>query len=403
MRYRRDYTLFYVKNKKGKKVWYFKVYDPSGTIQVARTTGLFSKEKANRYVSDFLSDINNYNSLFPSNVSYPDDKELTFKSYAKDWWDWDKCPYVVARRNRGTAAKPGIKRSYTDTAKMWNKRYCIPFFGEYELKAITPSLIDVFFGELKNKYTLAPKTINNIRSYLMTMFEEAVKNDILAKNPVKLTLKLIVDRKKRELITIDEAKLLFDRTKIEEYWKNNICLYVVNLLACLTGMREGEIRALRIQDVSPDRIVVQHSYSSKYGLTTTKNSEIRTIPIQTELYKLIRIVYSSKTEESDFIFSLKKGKPIGSAICWKSLYYALEQIGIREAERKERNITFHSWRHFFSTYCVSQNINRDKIRSVTGHKTPEMLEHYTSLSFDDLKEITSHQNELLQNLIVENA
>ena len=44
MKYRRKYTLFTLKNRKGKPVWYFRIYLPDGTRR-SKTTGCNSREK----------------------------------------------------------------------------------------------------------------------------------------------------------------------------------------------------------------------------------------------------------------------------------------------------------------------------------------------------------------------
>ena len=55
MKYRRKYTLFTLKNRKGKPVWYFRIYLPDGTRR-SKTTGCNSREKAMRYVEELLED-----------------------------------------------------------------------------------------------------------------------------------------------------------------------------------------------------------------------------------------------------------------------------------------------------------------------------------------------------------
>jgi integrase len=49
-----------------------------------------------------------------------------------------------------------------------------------------------------------------------------------------------------------------------------------------------------------------------------------------------------------------------------ALYEAMEAIEIAEKERKDRNITFHSRRHFFDTYLRAANITDNIIQAVTG-------------------------------------
>ena len=68
------------------------------------------------------------------------------------------------------------------------------------------------------------------------------------------------------------------------------------------------------------------------------------------------------------------------------MYKAFEQIGITHQEREERNITFHSWRHFYNS-LMRGKIHDAKLRRLTGHKTLEMTEHYTHFNITDFKDV----------------
>ena len=75
-----------------------------------------------------------------------------------------------------------------------------------------------------------------------------------------------------------------------------------------------------------------------------------------------------------------------------AFYKAMEKIGISEAERQRRGITFHSWRHKFTTDCVRSNMHPEKIMALTGHHSMEMLSRYTDLNAE--RDIASQINEL---------
>ena len=66
---------------------------------------------------------------------------------------------------------------------------------------------------------------------------------------------------------------------------------------------------------------------------------------------------------------------------WPSSYIdglcdALEKIGISEPERRERNIVFHSLRHFCAT-TLSQRADLKMVQAILGHKTEIMSKHYS--------------------------
>ncbi len=98
-----------------------------------------------------------------------------------------------------------------------------------------------------------------------------------------------------------------------------------------------------------------------------------------------------------FIFSFDNGeKPYPGHLILNSPYEALDNIGISEDERKGRNITFHSFRHFFNTYCRANNVTDDKVRAVTGHKTQAMVDNYTHFRVEDFREILDVQGTIIK-------
>ena len=407
MRYRRRYTLYTRKNSKGRPVWYFRIYLPNGTRR-AKSTGCNSKEKAMKYVDELLYDETRLRKVFESDLIVaidsshsliqtsiqPKAKDLiTFKEFASPWWDWETCPYVLARRAAGTDLHPGIKQSYVRSSELWTRRYLIPYFGRYKLTDISVDMINSFWQVLKKKHNLAPKTINNIRSVFIIMMKEAVNRELIVSNPVEKTFARTVDKKKLKLLTDEECAKLFDIWRIKDLWKDKIVYYAYSFVAGLTGMRAGELLALTINDITSSKIYVRKSYSGTFGMGTTKTSEERVIPITPEIYRVLYVAWQSHpNDENDFIFSFDGKKPMNEGRARAAFYTALEKIGISEKERKARGITFHSWRHKFTTDCIRSNMHPEKIKALTGHHSMEMLSRYTDL--DAERDIASQINEI---------
>lgn len=397
MRYKRPYSL-YKRNQNGRVIYYFRIYE--GTERISKSTGFSSKEKARFYVESLIRDPEAFAQLFHSNFvssfeplkNHVEEskahtkKAVIFNDYARDWWLWDKCKYVINKRAAGSETKPGIKKSHVDKSRMWMDNYIVPYFGHMEITSITTDLVNEFMIILSEKHKLSPKSINNIRSVFSVMMEEAKRLKLIEENPVKGTVSRRVDKKESRLLTDEECAKLFDPANIKTLWCGNFCFYTANYISGLTGMRIGELLALTIQDVSPTEIIIRKNYSSKYGIGTTKNSEVRRVPITKEMYLMLYTVYKSHKFPSDYIFCVTSAKPMGAANCRRSLYRALDGIGITEEERRKRNITFHSWRHKFTTDCIKANMHPEKIRALTGHKSSSMLTTYTDLSTNDMAE-----------------
>jgi len=159
-------------------------------------------------------------------------------------------------------------------------------------------------------------------------------------------------------------------------------------------MRISEIMAVRGDCLETDYIRVDKQYNEKYGLTETKSHYVREVIIPEQL--MLKLREFSEMNCGGFLFSFDGGKkPVGPRKLRVLLVKALEKIGIDDDKRKERNICFHSWRHYFNTTMRSNNIMDGKLRAMVGHSSPNMTEHYTHFSTEDFKDIQKVQNSII--------
>ena len=86
------------------------------------------------------------------------------------------------------------------------------------------------------------------------------------------------------------------------------------------------------------------------------------------------------------LFSIKTAdQPVAENLMSSSLFKAMRQIGITYQQRRDRNITFHSWRHWFNSLLINAKVPLQKIQAMTGHLTNEMTQHY--YHFDDMSDV----------------
>jgi integrase len=150
----------------------------------------------------------------------------------------------------------------------------------------------------------------------------------------------------------------------------------------MTGMRLGELLGLKYEMVQPTYINVAYSWSGTDQLKRPKNGKIRKIPISENLYSLLHSLNDGR-EPTDFIFS-HGDKPISHKSVYKQYYSALEKIGINKQNRKERNLTFHSYRHQFNTLLLEAGIHPETVRLFTGHSSG-MTARYSHVQLTNLK------------------
>jgi integrase len=372
MKYKEPYTIFKRTFPSGTKIYYYRTYDQDGRRTTAKSTGKTSRGQAMQYCQELIGK----GHLIP-------DKEITFAAFSKDWWIWDKCNYIKGKLARSPKNKPSISQTYVDACRSKLDNHILPYLGRKRLDQLTVPVIDRWLFQLREESS--PKTVNNILSVFRIMITEAVRQRLISYNPMISIKPFIDDPKERGVLTIEEVRSVLNPTN----WQNNIH-YAMNLLAASTGMRQGEIRGLLNEHYHGHYIHVCHSYD-KYGLKNTKTNEVRDIPIPSR----VRNVIDEINPGTGFVFSFTAGKTgAHGQKTTEALYTALEKIEIKEKERKERNITFHSWRHFFNTFLRAANLTDAKVQAIIGHKTQAMTENYTKFKMDDYREVIEVQKEL---------
>jgi integrase len=128
------------------------------------------------------------------------------------------------------------------------RRHIVPLLGAVRLRDLTAEVVDGWLRELvavgeSGKPRLGPTSARLVRKVLSMALEEAVQRGRLARNPVVLTQPPRRDRSYKKLgWTLDEARA-FLATAADHR------LYAAFHLCLVTGLRRGEILALRWADV----------------------------------------------------------------------------------------------------------------------------------------------------------
>lgn len=247
-RYREPYTLYPRKTKSGKTVWYYRTYNLAGQRTIGRSTGETSKTRARQYCAKLDRD----GLLIPSADPF-------FRIYATDWWIWDLCPYT-----RKKAQNRKISRRHANDQRRILEEHLKPYFGKYHLSTITSTLIEKFiYQELIEKKGLSGKRASNIVGTLRTMLNEARRRGMLRGDPFSEVELPRNNDYRRKLLTLEEVRTLFSTENIAGAWNGHHLHRAINMLAASTGMRQGEILAVRDDDIRDGYIHVSHSWHWK--------------------------------------------------------------------------------------------------------------------------------------------
>jgi integrase len=221
--------------------------------------------------------------------------DATFAEAAREW-----LRYVEHDR----ACKPSTLRSYRSTLEA----HLLPAFGELALHEITPAHIERWRAGL----TGSPRTKNKLLTELYGVVRRAQKVYGLEGNPAAQVEKL---RQRRRLdldvFTPEEVRALCRAAGSEE----DAALY---LTAAFTGLRRGELIALRWRDVdfAASRIRVSSSFAGG-RLTAPKSGKVRSVPLARDVACVLAQLGQRErwTADDDVVFPGRLGGYLdGSAL-----------------------------------------------------------------------------------------
>lgn len=327
---------------------------------------------------------------------YENDKELNLREDMKldEWYSqWMNVYKIDVIRNN---TRTRYKSIY--------QKHISPYLGNYKLRDIKQIDIKRLINDMdKNNYHYETK--NAVRILLVDIFNKAINNEYLMKNPAKgITVKRDEEKDIR-VLSVEEQTIFFDSCK-GTFYDN---LYVV---AVSTGMRIGELAALRWSDIDLDkkvihitRTLVYQKYDTDtkkqfhFELPKTKTSK-RDIPINRQCEIALKKQFIQKSvvtakapvskippkEFQNLLFTTKFNTPLNSQIVCDSIKKIVDEINLtRDVLDEIEEFSPHTLRHTFATRCFESGIQPKTVQAYLGHATLKMtMDLYTAVMPDHL-------------------
>lgn len=286
------------------------------------------------------------------------DSEI-FLEIALEWFD-----YVQIRVKESTGNK---------YERILNK-YILPVYGQKKTECITHEFIENGCNRLlqsggKKGTGLSPKTVSDILSVLRSILKFAGKKN----------KKIVCDGKSIQIKQKNTQMRVFSVTeekRLCQYLCENISPCNLGILLCLfTGLRVGEVCALKWEDISltEQTLYVRHTLQrvsnkentesgkkTKVILTSPKSAcSIRTIPLASNLWQLLM---DYRTSFSGYVLTNDVCKFIEPRTIQNHFKRALRNCNIETAN-------FHTTRHTFATRCVELGFDVKSLSEILGHAT----------------------------------
>jgi integrase len=275
--------------------------------------------------------------------------------------------------------------------------FLAPALGNLPLVKVAPSHIQVAYnrwatgGRLDGKDGgLSPRTRRHIHRILRSALARAVEQQLLARNPADTFKKRLpkVERRPMATLTAEQAnRLLAAIRHTRVYWPA--------VLALATGMRRGEILALRWRNIDLERgvlAVVESLEQTNRGLRfkAPKNNKARTIALPAFALEDLRLL---KCEQAEELLALGVRQTGDTLVCGrrdgepKSPLAVTQEFARLVARIKDiPRVRFHDLRHSHATQLLRDGVHAKVMSQRLGHSSVAItLDLYSHV--DDQMEI----------------
>lgn len=247
-----------------------------------------------------------------------------------------------------------------------------PYFGEMPVSDIKPSTIKKWLYSIED---VGNKSKRIYLGVLSGVFKEALEDEVITRNPVSLVRLPKIIKPRIVPFNADEVKLIMD-----DAVNTNYRLFLA--FAFYTGMRSGEIIALKKSDIDLENMIIKVSRSrSHHGESSPKTRlSTRDIPILDLLKPYVLELLSLHDHEYLFITQYKQPYIDTHVFVHKHWRPSLKRLGIEY--RRPYNA-----RHTFATNMLYRNlVTPVQLSQILGHANTQMVFDvyvaYLNISFE---------------------
>jgi integrase len=214
-------------------------------------------------------------------------------------------------------------------------RHIRPRFGGVPLDRVTHADVAAWVNSLRrpDQRPLAPGSICYIHRVLYLVFELAVRDGRLPKNPAAGVKLPRLPKTEKRFLTRDEVFRLADAAAIHPIPEVGAQYKVLVLLLAHTGLRWSEAAGLKVEclNLMKRRLIVARTLGEVKGQlvwSSPKNHPQRSVPIPASLVDLLAELTAGKSSD-DLVFTTWRGRPLRNLNWrWDCFDKAAEDAGL---------------------------------------------------------------------------
>lgn len=294
---------------------------------------------------------------------YVDPSKLTVAQFLDRWEGW---------------AAGQVSAKTLERYKELTAHHVRPHLGAARLQKVRTVNFAELYGKLQKRKEeggagLAPRTVGHVHRLMHRALGHAVKWSLITINPVAAAEPPRVERQEIEILTPDQVKLVLHTLRGHR-------LYPIAVMGLATGMRRGELLALRWGDIDLDggRVRVERSLEqTNEGLrfkSPKTNAGRREITIPQSIVAELRAHRRAQQEQRLALGIGKSGpedlafpRPDGSAWPPDSLS---SDWAAAVRSKKLPIVTLHALRHTHASQLIASGLDVVTVSRRIGHSNP---------------------------------
>ena len=326
-------------------------HDPISNMPIRKTFSGKTKKSVNKKIDDFKL-------ALATGKGYTT-HSIPFSKWADTW---------IRTYKEGSDIQDTTLRGYEICINHLNET-----FAKQPINAITPVMCQEFF---KRKSTLSQSMVNKLRNTLVAIFDAAVDNDLLYRNPAK-NIKSVKGKapEEKRVFTQTEANIVKEYAKVHP---DGLGVFII----LSTGIRRGELMGIRPTedfDAENNRLIIRRTIQESRGVIKIKDElknhdKYRIIPLSPKdaeylknhpTFKKPGYLFQARHKTKEWPMAPANWSRYLLTRFYEDLDIYLDQNNINPIE----HLNPHELRHTYGTLLFKAGSDPYAVQKIMGHKS----------------------------------
>ena len=302
---------------------------------------------------------------------------LTFEQYATTW----------------VAERPGLAPRTREEYAGLLKRHLAPTFGPQRLAAVQAAQVRTWYGQLHQQ---RPSTAAKAYRLLRAIYTTAVTDHLAPSQPCQVRGAGQEHAAERSTATVAEVEAMTAAMPPR--------LAIAVTLAAWCGLRIGEVRGLRRQDVDLDsrtvtvRQALGELEDGSIVIGGPKADSRRTVALPEHVADALadHLERFTAPEPGALVVTGQKGGPLRKCVLYPAFSTARAAAG-------RPDLTFHTLRHTANTWAAAAGISTRELMAFLGHRSTTVALRYQHATPDRARVIADAMDALFPGETKRNA